>query len=292
MAFVVTAVTAEVVTVASIASAVAELGMAMSVVGAVTGSTDLTKIGGVLSLAGGVTSLASGTINAAEGIAADGVADGLGEVAADSVESEAANSAITSAAGNAGEGIIGNAMNSAGDLSATGPMDSGVGFGGSSASPATNAVDTTTDAAVNAAQNTASASQASSAPVGSTEDPRAAIKSETSTNPVDTDPYLNETNKLQRQAIAPPPGSDAFSWKKWWKDLPESTKNLVMQSGMKAVGGLFQGWTEEQKQDLERNKFQFEQDKFNTAMANANAQPPVTQYQIKPGIINAAIGAK
>ena len=61
MAIVVSAVAAALVegaTLAIIATAVSEVGIAMSVVGAVTGSKELMKIGGVLGLAGGIGSLA------------------------------------------------------------------------------------------------------------------------------------------------------------------------------------------------------------------------------------------
>lgn len=58
------------VTVGMVAVAVAEVGMALTVVGAVTGNEDLMKIGGIMSLAGGVTGFISGAVEGAAGAAA------------------------------------------------------------------------------------------------------------------------------------------------------------------------------------------------------------------------------
>ena len=67
MAFFVSAVVAavEVTTVATVALAVSEVGMALSVTGMVTGNKDLMKIGGVMGLAGGIAGLANSAFNTA-----------------------------------------------------------------------------------------------------------------------------------------------------------------------------------------------------------------------------------
>lgn len=65
--------------VATTLAAVAEVGMAVSVVGAVTGSKDMMKVGGMMSLVGGVGSLVTGAISgAAAGGAAASAAEGEG----------------------------------------------------------------------------------------------------------------------------------------------------------------------------------------------------------------------
>lgn len=58
-------VAGEVATTALVLSAIAEVGLAMSVVGAVTGSKDLMKIGGVMSLVGGIGGMVNGAMNGA-----------------------------------------------------------------------------------------------------------------------------------------------------------------------------------------------------------------------------------
>jgi hypothetical protein len=108
MAFVVTAVAAafEVgATAATILTAVSEVGIACTVVGAVTGSKDLIKVGSVLGIAGGVGSLVNagidGLANAAASEAANkGVAEGATEaigsdVAGEKFQQEAANALIS-----------------------------------------------------------------------------------------------------------------------------------------------------------------------------------------------------
>ena len=81
------------VTAAMVFAAVAEVGVAMSIAGAVTGSEDLSKIGGVLSIVGGVGSWATGLSGSAAG--------GLGEV----VDATGGLETATNYAGGFGEAI-------------------------------------------------------------------------------------------------------------------------------------------------------------------------------------------
>lgn len=66
MSFFITAiaVAADAMTVATIATAVAETGIALEVVGHITGSQTLEKVGGVMALAGGITGLADSAFSA------------------------------------------------------------------------------------------------------------------------------------------------------------------------------------------------------------------------------------
>lgn len=97
MAFVVTAVATaiELGTLAAIATAVTEVGLALTVVGGVTGNKDLMKIGGVLSIAGGIGGFAAGAIGSAAG--AGGAA--LGEAGTEAALGAAADEAYAAAYG-------------------------------------------------------------------------------------------------------------------------------------------------------------------------------------------------
>lgn len=111
MSVVVSAVAAAFVegaTTAIILTAVTEVGVALSVVGAVTKSSELSKLGGVMSLVGGVGGLANGLATGAFGAAAAGagegaVADAAGAEAGTGAEAGWANMASDAVSGiNAG----------------------------------------------------------------------------------------------------------------------------------------------------------------------------------------------
>lgn len=76
------------VTAGLVLAAVSEIGVALTVVGAVTGNKDLMKIGGVMGLVGGVGGLVAGGIG---GVAAEGVAEGVASSAAENAASAAAS---------------------------------------------------------------------------------------------------------------------------------------------------------------------------------------------------------
>ncbi|MFI4938921.1 MAG: hypothetical protein ACHP7O_01030 [Burkholderiales bacterium] len=67
----ITAVVAGATDFATVATAVAEVGTTLSVVGAVTGNSTLTKVGGIMGLAGGAGALASGALSGTLSEAAD-----------------------------------------------------------------------------------------------------------------------------------------------------------------------------------------------------------------------------
>jgi hypothetical protein len=77
MAFtaVVALASAETVTAVMVLAAVAEVGTAMTIVGAVTGNKELTKIGGTMALVGGIGGMAAGAMGAATDAAATTVLD-------------------------------------------------------------------------------------------------------------------------------------------------------------------------------------------------------------------------
>ena len=86
----------EAVTATLVLSAVAEVGMAMTVVGGVTGSKSLMKIGAAMSLIGGVGGMINGAMSGAAG-----AASGVGEAAAGSAMDVAAAEALTAGASDA-----------------------------------------------------------------------------------------------------------------------------------------------------------------------------------------------
>jgi hypothetical protein len=92
------------VTTALVLSAAAEIGTAMTVVGAVTGNKELMKIGGAVALVGGVGGLINGAISGAAGAAgaAEGAAgaetlDSMAQTASDAFGGEAATEAAQQA---------------------------------------------------------------------------------------------------------------------------------------------------------------------------------------------------
>ena len=86
----------EAVTATLVLSAVAEVGMAMTVVGGVVGSKDLMKIGAAMSLVGGVGGMIAGATSGAAG-----AAGAAGEAAAGSAMDAAAAEALTAGASDA-----------------------------------------------------------------------------------------------------------------------------------------------------------------------------------------------
>lgn len=262
MAFVVSAVTAEVVTVASVAAAVGELGMTLSVVGAVTGSKDLMKVGGYMSLAGGVTSLAAGALSGSSGLAMDAAGEGLGGT--------------------------GGALGQAGDYGMGAAAETGM----SDVTPlAENTANTVINTAKDAIPVSTDASAVSNSTAGdSTFGGNAASGADQSAPTMkygdnSMDPGAPSLGGIgQSGSVAPPTDTSSSGIVDWYKKQPDAVKAAIVRGGMSAVGGLFQGWTEEQKQALDRSKFALQQQQ----LANGSAQPTIN-FQSKPtGIINSA----
>lgn len=272
MAFVITAIAAEAVTVASVAAAVGELGMTLSVVGAVTGSKDLMKVGGFLGLAGGATSLASGLADSAGGLVVDAAGEGLGGSggalgqAGDygmNAAAETGMSGVAPIAGNTANTVIKTA-DEAGSMFGDATLDSGVG----------NGLETNS---TNAGMGGSSANAPGAGGPGALDAPTMKYGDNSIA------PGSPSVPQSIGGAVAPPPATDSGSIQKWWASQPESTKNLILQDGLRAVGGLYQGWSDEQKRALEREQ-------FNLKMSNGSAQPTIS-FKSKPtGIINSARG--
>ncbi|MFZ6769938.1 hypothetical protein ACO0LM_23025 [Undibacterium sp. Di26W] len=108
MAWVATAVIAafEVTTVATVLTAISAVGMATTVVGAVTGNKNLMKIGGEISMVGGI----GGLVNGAIGAAAGGAAEGLAATGADAAIDSAGNAALSGATDDVVTNMAGNGL--------------------------------------------------------------------------------------------------------------------------------------------------------------------------------------
>lgn len=107
-------------------------GIAMTVVGAITGNTKLMKIGGMVGLAGGVTSLGIGAINAVAG----STASTAGAVASSAAAPAASSSSMSSAMGGLGKGAVdtigqqvGSAITPTFASTGTGALSSTIGTG-------------------------------------------------------------------------------------------------------------------------------------------------------------------
>lgn len=99
------------VTAGLVLAAVAEVGTAMTVVGALTGSKDLMKIGGAMALVGGVGGMINGAMGGAAAAGADGAAGTVANEAASAGDYVNAADAMSDAAtaGSQSSGIIGSA---------------------------------------------------------------------------------------------------------------------------------------------------------------------------------------
>lgn len=287
MAFVVTAITAEVVSVLAVATAVAELGMVMSVAGAVTGNKTLAKYGGYLSLAGGVVALGASAFSAISGAAAAGesvASAAAGEAAVGAVGEEVAKSYAVDLGINGADDIVTSAFKSAGESAATAgelSMLDPSGLGAQSAASGVNsASNLATSSNINSASNIAAAPSVAS-PIN-----EAASKAATTASTAGesysasySGKPLYGANGTTNLASGLGSGSGASgNWlKSWWNGLDSSTKNAALSMTGKVAEGIFAGWSQEQRNE-------FEKEKWNLMQSNANAQPVMTFK--RPGLIN------
>jgi hypothetical protein len=116
------------VTAGTVLAAVAEVGMALSVVGGITGNKTLSKIGGVMSLVGGVGGMLAGGLGSGGASAASSLADAGADAATSAAWSEGAaglgqdtmaNMGLDSAASSANSGIVSGAQSGLPDLGGT-----------------------------------------------------------------------------------------------------------------------------------------------------------------------------
>lgn len=233
-------------------STVAMVGLGATVVGKITKSKELMQFGSGLGLGAGIASVATSVFGATS--AAAGTAE-AGSAALENTISSADLAGIDAAAGGIGGSAPGalsistawdapaTAIEAAGSTSGL-PSTTGGLLGSSSTAPAVPAQQAAVDV---------SAPAAAPAPASGVNAP-----------------------------VAPPAGTDTNSIKQWWAKQPEGVKNKILQMGGSAVGGLFDGWSAEQKLALQREQQNLEKQKYETAMANGSAQPRVQFQPYKP----------
>lgn len=243
------------------ATTVAMVGLGATVIGKVTKSKELSQLGAGLSLGAGISSVASsvfGTTAAAGTSAAAGTAE-------------------------AGAGALENTISSA-DLAGIDAAAGGVG----GSTPGALSISTSWDApatAIEAAGNTGGLPASvtnSSGLLGSSSAPAGSLAATPQAPVQNVAAAPGAPAASSAGAIAPPPGTDTNSISQWWAKQPDGVKAKILQMGGSAVGGLFDGWSAEQKQALERERLNLEQQKYNTAMANGSAQPQIAFQAYKP----------
>lgn len=250
------------------ATTVAMIGIGATVVGKITKSKELMQIGAGLSLGAGVASVASGIFggtsaaagtaeaatagigSAAESIPGIDAAAGLGEAAAGAGETASALDAASSISGNTG-GLLG--------ASDTIAQSGGL-------TDAASAVTGVADVAPAAGRGILNA------PLAAT--PSAEFMA---ANPGFAAP-INAVPSASMALTPPPPGGFAG----WWKNLSAPMKDRILQMGAQAAGGMFEGWTAEQKLELERERLNLEKQKQDQSQKNASAQPIVRFQNVAP----------
>lgn len=237
---------------ALVVGAITEVGLAMTVVGAVTGSKDLMKIGGIMSLVGGIGGMVAG---AAGGAAAAG-GGALTEAGTDAALSAASDEAMSAYGGQAAvdaqtQSIVGG-MESAASPEAVAagaqPIASPV------TSAAAPAVAPATQQAPIAAQTQAATTVPGvQAPTGA----QAPIGAQTPTNPFDVGGRTGPDNLDIGGGFNPGAPQNADSFFSKFSAFAKSNKELL-NTGTQLVGGLLKGASEadmwQQKMDLERDK--------------------------------------
>lgn len=108
------------VTAATVLTAVAEVGTAMSIVGAVTGSKDLMKIGGTMAMVGGLGGLAEGALS---GAAADAASTTVLDEAASQAGADALTASLDQGANAMATGVTDAATAQAGANQLSGQLD-------------------------------------------------------------------------------------------------------------------------------------------------------------------------
>jgi hypothetical protein len=270
-------------------SAVAEVGTAMTVVGAVTGSKDLMKVGGIMGAVGGIGSFMAGGASAVGAATADG-SDGIVSSAIDGSPSSAVD-----------------------DMGITNPTDARL-AAGTQSSPMAQDLANGAEAGVSPGDITAGPSASTFDPFAAT-DPSAAAdglapmpSTDLSSSPVASVTASSAPGAVATPPVAPPgsmpPGStptdyrlstgtqtspmpsnapqDTVTFMNRLMSFMQDPKNKSMlQMGEKLVGGAFQGMQQEKQ-------FQQTLDLQNRRLAQTSYGSQVGQNRPLRGIVNGA----
>jgi hypothetical protein len=271
------------VTATLVLAAAAEVGTAMTVIGAVTGSKDLMKIGGTIALVGGVGGLINGAMTAGAAGAAEGAAGAAVDPAAyagASADASAANyvsaaDAMSDAAtAGASNGIIGSEVAApmaadtattalqapAQELAQAAPSTQAAGAPGAP----TTAADTITQGAPNVSGP--AGAQAPNTPYDISLDP----------NSTPTDLRLNAGTQ------AAPMSSSSY-----WSNIGNWINNnkTLFSSGLQLAGGALSGMNQRGMWD---EKMQLERDRLAQTSHGSEIGNFAPRVSATPGIVNGA----
>lgn len=255
-------------------AAVTEVGLTMTVVGAITGSKDLLKIGGVLSLVGGVGGMIAGAGTAAAGEAAAGaLSDSATDAALSAASEEAvAASAADMAAGEAvGQAQLAELAGSQGIVSSPvnlSPMPQPAPLGPADATKAMGNVAETAPP-VQADPLAVQAPQGAQAPTGPQAIDAPVSPADPNVNPTDGRLAANQQRTPDGGASSLNPSSDANSF--FGRFSEWATKNeTLFNGGMQLVGGALKGANDA---DMWGQKMTLERDRWNRANSVGTFQP-------------------
>lgn len=242
------------------ASAVIYAGIAVSVVGKVTKSKELSQIGSGMTLGAGVAGAASSIFGAAEGATAGGMtaenaalggADGLG------------GTGIDATAGSLSADVAGSAAGA--DGAVTG-LTQGIGGGAETVAGAGDSAGLLNPSSTSAATSSA---PAATAPAGAAAEGGAMNADNLA---------LGGADGMGGTGVIAPPAPGGIQG--WWANLSATTKAKLLSG---AADAAMKGWDQNQKNEFEREKFNLSQQQYNTSMANASAQPVVKFAPVKTG---------
>jgi hypothetical protein len=276
--------------VATTIAAVGEVGLATSVVGAVTGNSTLTKIGGYMGLASGVGSLANSAFGAATDAAATGIGSGIqdaGNSFSDAgfsaqngldqgyVGSNTAESGLDgSTGGGFGEGVGGgmgggsdSSVNFMGGQTASNPQDIGA------------SVSQSPNPTPNATANSPADNQLATQPDGTSTFDDSRYAAQAGIDPSYTATNANSINGTAAQALN---GNSYFDKLANYLGTDKGM-NTSLQLGAGLLSGLGQAYNANRNYELNKDLVTLRQNQA----ANMNDQVKVAK---NPGILNSAKG--
>lgn len=264
--------------VATIAAGVAAAGTVLTVVGKVTKSPQLMKIGKVMSIAGGITALGAGLISSVASAGTSAASAGASNVVPGAAADGLAAGAADAATGAATDAMVNQGVDSAvGSVAQAFPVD-----GGSALSGLGDAAGSAASSSPNLALS--SVPQASMAPVSG--------QAGMSLAPVEAGSSAIGNIQTASAAVAPSAAPGMLQRAgDWWAKLSPVEKakitDNVMQMGGKAVGGMFEGWSADKRLEIEEEIRRENQKRYDTGQKNANFVPVIGfQPRLSGGLIN------
>lgn len=285
MPAVVAVVVAETVTASMVFAAVAQVGLGLTVVGAVTGNQTLMKIGGVLGMVGGVGSLATGLANSAAGAATAG-AEGL----ADNAIGATGDLGMNAAGSYAPEGLATTAESawtpaaSAADAASSAVMDGPINYSGTGLADTSGGFVDSGTQQLGAIGDTASIAEQTFPTVGAPEAVGAPAELAAPSAPNAPGMQASIFNPSGGQlpvGYTPPTQSGG-----WLTDILSKDNRGLLMDGAKLIGGGLQG-AEKTRLAEEELKARMGVHEYNKMLkereqANMNAQPNLSKLRYTP----------